>query len=405
MTALFRKRRPRLPRPTRADTQVALALSLVSLSTSVGAELIDAAAPDRDLWPWGYALILLACLSPLWRSAYPRTVALTSVTASTVYYPLGFPDGMVMLCTAVMLYTVVRRGYRRFGWTLGIGQFVLVNAYEAALTGSLRAEAVGLVAWVIVLLCAAEVVRWRQEYMRANREREAEAVRTRGEEALRRASEERVRLARDVHDTVAHNISLINVQAGTALYLMESEPERAAEALSTIKQASKDTLTELRGILGVLRTVDEAAPRSPVPGLDQVEELAEGTRRAGVDVRVEVVGGLARLPMSIGSAAYRTVQEALTNVVRHSGASEARVRIERGSSLLVVEVSDDGRGTVAPPVPGNGITGMRERAALVGGTVDAAPLEGGGFVVRARLPLTAGPDDAPPPPPDETRSR
>ncbi|PDP88225.1 two-component sensor histidine kinase [Glycomyces fuscus] len=375
------------PRPTRADAWITLVLLFLSLGSTLVVGLVDPAPVYNDPWPWGYALIVAACLPVLWRTAWPCATGLLSVAASTSYYPLGFPDGLVMLCTAVMLYTLVRRGYRKFGWALGISQFLVVNAYEIALVGSFRPEAVGLVAWVVVLLCAGEVVRWRHEYLRADREREAESTRTREEELLRRASEERVRLARDVHDTVAHNISLINVQAGTALYLMETEPQRAAEALATIKQTSKDTLTELRGMLGVLRAVDEAAPRSPVPGLDRVEELAEGTRGAGVDVAVEVGGVPGHLPVSTDSAAYRTVQEALTNVVRHSGASSARVGIEHGASFLVVEVTDDGAGTLGPPVPGNGITGMRERAALVGGTVDAGPLRGGGFRVRARFPL------------------
>lgn len=377
----------RPPRPTRVDIWLTSGLLLVSLGSTLLIELVTPVPHDRDPWPWGYSLILAACLPVLWRTAFPRTTALVSVVAATVYYPLGFPDGMVMVCTAVMLYTVVRWGYRTFGWTLGIGQFVALNGYEFALTETFRPEALGIIAWVLVLLCSAEIVRWRQEYLRANREREAETARTREEELLRRASEQRVQLARDVHDTVAHNISLINVQAGTALYLMETEPERAAEALATIKQTSKDTLVELRGILGVLRAVDEAAPRAPVPGLEHVEELAAGTRSTGVDVAVEVVGEPGRLPASTDSAAYRTVQEALTNVVRHSGASRALVRVEYGASFLVVEVTDDGRGTVGPPVPGNGITGMRERAALVGGTVDAGPRKGGGFRVRARLPL------------------
>ncbi|WP_444960992.1 sensor histidine kinase [Nocardiopsis sp. M1B1] len=399
-----------LLRPARTDVWLALGLLAVSMGSTALVSALQRAVGAVDPWPWGHALILVACLAALWRTAYPRTVGLVSVVASTVYYPLGFPDGMVMLCTAVMLYTLVRRGYRVFGWTLGVGQFVAVNGYEFLMTGTFRPEAVGIVGWVLVLLCTGEVVRWRQEYLRADREREAESLRTREEELLRRASEERVRLARDVHDTVAHNISLINVQAGTALYLMETEPQRAAEALATIKRTSKDTLTELRGMLGVLRAVDEAAPRSPVPGLDRLEELAEGTRSAGVDVTVEVGGVPGHLPVSTESAAYRTVQEALTNVVRHSGASSARVRIEHRASSLVVEVTDDGAGTVGPPVPGNGITGMRERAALVGGTVDAGPLREGGFRVRARLPLDgAGPDRRTPavPSPDteETRPR
>lgn len=368
-----------------------MTLLVLSVASSVVIENFDPVAGDRPIRHWGYVLILMACLPLLWRTAFPRLVAVVSVVAATVYYPMGYPDGLVMLCAAVMLYSVVRWGHRAFGWVLGIGQFLTVNTYEFVLTGTFRPEAIGVVAWVLVLLCAAEVLRWRAEYQKADREREREATRTREEELLRRASEERLRLARDVHDTVAHNISLINVQAGTALYLMENQPERAADALTTIKQTSKDTLTELRAMLGVLRAVDEAAPRSPVPGLDQVTELVEGARSTGLEVLVRTEGDARRLPQGVEGVAYRALQEALTNVVRHAHAEKAVVRIGYGSTELSLEVTDDGHGTVGPPATGNGITGMRERAALVGGSVDAGPLEGGGFRVRVRLPVDAGP--------------
>ncbi|MFD6097952.1 sensor histidine kinase [Nocardiopsis flavescens] len=376
-----------LPRPTRTDIRIALGLLLLSAGSTFVIGLVDPEPGVAEPWPWGYAVIAAAALPLLWRTALPRTVAVVSVTAATAYYPLGYPDGVVMACTAVMLYTLVRWGHRAFGWTLGITQFLAVNGYELLVGQTFRAEAIGVVGWVLVLLCTGEVVRWRHEYLRADRERRAEALRTRDEELLRRASEERLRLARDVHDTVAHNISLINVQAGTALYLMENEPERASEALATIKQTSKDTLVELRAILGVLRTVDEGAPRSPVPGADRIDEVAEAARSAGIEVEVEVAGSPVRLPVGTDNAVYRTVQEALTNVVRHAGADRATVLVDYRPREVLVEVSDDGRGTLGEPAAGNGITGMRERASLVGGTVDAGPAEGGGFRVRARLPI------------------
>lgn len=381
----------RVPRPTRTDLWLALGLLLLSVGSTAVIEVVDPVPEDTRPWPWGYALILVACAPVLWRTAWPCVTAAVTVVAATVYYPLAFPDGVVMLSALVMLYTVVRWGYRVFGWLLGPGLFVLLNAYMLLSGGALRGDSVATLAWIIVLLCVAEILRWRGDYQRADREREAGAQRTREEELLRRASDERLRLARDVHDTVAHNISLINVQAGTALYLMESQPERAAEALATIKQTSKDTLAELRSTLGVLRAVDEAAPRSPVPGLDRLQELVEGARTAGLAVDLSVTGTERRLAVGIEGVAYRAVQEALTNVVRHSGSDRARVGIDYGPSALVLEVTDDGRGTVGPPTPGNGLTGMRERADLVGGTVDAGPAEGGGFRVRVALPVDGVP--------------
>ena len=381
----------RVPRPTRIDLWLALGLLVLSACSAAVIEIVDPVPGARPACPCGYSLYLLSFLPILWRTAFPCVVAAVTVTAATLYYPLSFPDGVVMLAAAVMLYTVVRWGYRIFGWILGPGMFVVLVVHGILTGGTLRADSAATLAWIIVLLCAAEVVRWRQEYLKADREREVEVARTREEELLRRASDERLRLARDVHDTVAHNISLINVQAGSALYLMESQPERAAEALATIKQTSKDTLTELRAMLGVLRAVDESAPRSPVPGLDRVPDLVEGARGAGLEVLLEVTGEERRLAVGVEGVAYRAVQEALTNVVRHSGADSARVRLDYGPSALLVTVVDDGRATVGPPAEGNGITGMRERAALVGGSVDAGPVEGGGFRVRVRLPVDGGP--------------
>lgn len=402
MVALLRSFRPR-----RVDVGISLALLFLSVASTFIITLVDPVPGDRDPWPWGYALIALACLTVLWRGTHPHVVALLSMTAATVYYPLGFPDGVVMLCAAVMLYTLVRWGYRRFGWSLGLGLFIALNLWEFVGENNVRPEALGVIAWALVLLCAAEVMRSRAEYRQADRRRRAEAARTREEGLLRQASEARLHLARDVHDTVAHNISLINVQASTALYLMDSEPTRASEALATIKQASKDTLTELRSILDVLRAADEGAPRAPVPGLGRVDELADNTRSAGIDVRVEERGAPRHLPTGTGAAAYRIVQEALTNVVRHADASSASVRVEYLPTALRVEVIDDGRGANGAVVPGQGMIGMGERAALVGGTVDARPLRGGGFRVRAWLPTEdTSPDTAEAPGgTDETRSR
>ncbi|GAA1090053.1 hypothetical protein GCM10009642_31670 [Nocardiopsis metallicus] len=327
----------RVPRPTRVDLRLALGLLLLSAGSTALIEVFDPLPQDRPAWPGGYALILAACLPVLWRTAFPRVVALVAVAAATVYYPLAFPDGVVMLSALVMLYTLVRRGYRIFGWLLGPGLFVLLNVYGLLAGGGLRADSMAALAWIIVLICVAEILRWRDVYRRADREREEESARTREEELLRRASDERLRLARDVHDTVAHNISLINVQAGTALYLMESQPERAAEALSTIKQTSKDTLTELRAMLGVLRAVEESAPRAPVPGLDGVPDLVEGARGRG--------GG--------GAAGHRSA-EAVGGGSRRGGlSSRAGGTDQRGSAL--------GRG------PGVGANRLRALGAARGG--------------------------------------
>jgi signal transduction histidine kinase len=197
---------------------------------------------------------------------------------------------------------------------------------------------------------------------------------------------------------LAHNISLINVQSGVALHLMDEKPEQARIALTAINEASADALREVRSVLGVLRGTGEKAPRAPTAGLDGLDDLVSRTTAAGVGVTLEVHGESRPLPASIDLAAFRIVQEALTNIVRHADAAAASVELTYGPDALTVQVDDDGRGSDASRAGGkasaphaegggNGIPGMRERAAALGGTLDAGPRSSGGFRVRARIPL------------------
>ncbi|WP_084723184.1 sensor histidine kinase [Streptomonospora alba] len=385
-------------KPRRGDAWITAAAAAVILSWAIAVQLLPDPPPaSRPLVPWGLVCTGAAVLPLAWRSRIPVTVAVASVAASTVYYPLGFPDGGTGLAGMVALFGLAADGYRWQAWSLGLAQFLVIHLWEALVFGTPRLDStVAVLEMVLVVLIAGEVARRRREYRKLASERADEALRTREEAIQRRASEERVRLARDVHDAVAHNISLINVQAGTALYLIESEPERAADALATIKRTSKDTLQELRATLNVLRSVDEQAPRSPTPGLEGIEELAEGARRAGLDVRVVRDGGPPPTATNVQAAAYRIVQEALTNVVRHSGATTVTVEIECAQGGVGLLVRDDGAATPFGFAPGNGITGMRERVAALGGEVAMGPARGGGFAVRARLPGTGhgvGPAD------------
>ncbi|WP_345559300.1 sensor histidine kinase [Streptomonospora halophila] len=378
--------------PLRGDALTAAVAAVVVIGSLT---VVQGASGTADVWravmPWGMALMVAAVAALAWRSRFPVPVALVAVAASTVYYPLGFPDGAVGLAGVVALFGLAADGYRWQAWTLGLAQFLVIHVWEAVVFGSPRLDsAVAVLEMVLVVLIAGEVVRRRRENRTLERDRADEAARGREEVLLRRASEERVRLAREVHDAVAHNISLINVQAGTALYLMDSQPERAAEALATIKRTSKDTLRELRATLNVLRSVDEQAPRAPAPGLERIEELADGARGAGLEVRVVRRGG-APPPGAAGAeaAAYRIVQEALTNAVRHSGAAAVTVEVDCGDDDVRVLVRDDGAASADGFTSGNGITGIRERVAALGGDVAVGPCPGGGFAVRARLPATA----------------
>ena len=193
---------------------------------------------------------------------------------------------------------------------------------------------------------------------------------------------------------IGHNISLINVQASMGLDLMDSQPEQARAALSAIKSASKEALEELRTMLTTLRRDDDVAPRSPAPGLDRLPELIELTRAAGLSVDVEVAGKAPPLPTAVHLAAYRIIQESLTNVACHAGRARVTVRVTYDVADVHVEIDDDG----APPSAGaaaigtgSGITGMRERAAALGGDLTAGFRQGGGFLVSARLPVRPAP--------------
>jgi signal transduction histidine kinase len=217
------------------------------------------------------------------------------------------------------------------------------------------------------------------------------AERTREEETLRRVGEERLRIARDVHDAVAHAMVAINVQAGVGAHLLDRDPDHARETLRDIKRVSGEALADLRSTLGVLRDPDDAAPVRPTADLTSIEDLRAGLAAAGVEVEVSIDPGAAALPPTIGATGYRIVQEALTNVLRHAGTTTARVRVSRGDDVLLIEVDDDGTGTAPPDESGsgNGVRGMRERAAAAGGTLEAGPRPDGGWRVAASLPLGA----------------
>ncbi|PSL01061.1 signal transduction histidine kinase [Murinocardiopsis flavida] len=364
------------------DLTVVLLLTGIVLASSFFAD-----PGARAVVPWGLVLILIACGSLYWRRRFPVTVLAVASSTAMLYYVNAFPDGLVILPAMLALVSVVVRGMRWQAWAFGLGFYSAFHGIEVFfLDQPFAAHALGNLSWVLLFLISGEVVRKQNEATDARKEQAAEAQRVH-EEALRRsASDERLRLAREVHDVVAHNISLINVQAGTALYLIDAEPGRAREALSTIKSTSRDTLKELRATLGVLRAVDEEAPRAPTPDLADLPELLERSRTSGIAIGFDTEGDTSVLPANVRAAAYRIVQESVTNAVRHSRAGRIDVRVAFDGDDLTVGVSDDGRGAPQGFAAGNGIRGMRERAAALGGALDAGPGDGGGFRVHARLP-------------------
>jgi len=226
-----------------------------------------------------------------------------------------------------------------------------------------------------------------------NRRAYVESLRDRAErEARRQIDEERLRIARELHDVVAHTMATINVQASAATQLLRDRPEQAAESLAAIRAASKDGLRELRAILNVLRHADEPADSTqPAPGLARLDALAAGVRAAGLPVTVTVTGQPRELPAVTDLAAFRIIQEALTNAVRHAGPAAAAVLVRYEDTDLGVEITDNGRGAPGNGTneTGHGLRGMRERAAAAGGTIEIGPGARGGFRVAARFPLDA----------------
>jgi signal transduction histidine kinase len=331
------------------------------------------------------AALLLAVgpVSLVARRRYPIAVLAVVFLTTLAYWTAGFPKGPVFFALIVAFVTVVLAGYRALavatvivGWAAFLWVPVLFGRDHHPGLGAV----LGLAAWLLVLLSGSEIARSR-------RERAIELTRARDEAARRRVSDERLRIAQDLHDVLAHNISLINVQAGVALHLGDELPEPARAAFTAIKAASKEALGELRSVLDILRDPDHDLPRAPVPGLGDVEGLVARVNAAGLSVHREVAGSPVTLPASVDVAAYRIVQEALTNVARHAGPARARVRIEYGTDDVILEIVDDGAGPRTRAVEGNGFAGMRERAAAVGGHLQAGARPGGGFRVRAELPV------------------
>jgi signal transduction histidine kinase len=315
------------------------------------------------------ALVILAAGSLAARRRHPVAVLAVVFGATLVYFALGYDQGPIWVTLIVAYVTAIVHGHRRAAWiTAAVGFAIfpwldyLLRDRPAPSLPSLAA----LAAWLLVLGGVGESIRIR-------RERAAEATRIREEEARRRASEERLRIARELHDALGHHISLINVQSGVALHLNEELPEQTRSSLSAIREASKEALTELRSVLDILRQEGERAPRSPTSTLEKLDDLVAQAGAAGLEVRTETDGQIRPLPFGVDVAAFRMVQEALTNVARHAGSATASVRLTYGERDLTVQVDDDGRGPQREGAPGSGkgIAGMRERVAALGGDLEA----------------------------------
>jgi signal transduction histidine kinase len=333
-------------------------------------------------------LVVAAAAALTWRRSHPIWVLAAVYAIESVYFLLQNPYGPIFISLVVALFNATSYGTRAFAWTTGYAGAVAL--YAAMVDRSDWAFSWGgagaVFAWISLVMGVGELAKVR-------RDRAAQEAEARVEQDRRQASEERLKIAREVHDVLAHHVSLINVQSGVALHLIDSQPEQVREALTAIKQSSKEVLVELRNILGVLRDVDGAAPRHPVASLDQLDRLVERMDTAGLPVTVEVEGQKRPVPKGVDAAALRIVQESLTNTYRHAGPTTATVTLSYRRDELSVRVEDQGRGSADSSIgTGSGLTGMRQRVEALSGTFSAGPRPGGGFRVVATFPT--GRDEA-----------
>lgn len=362
----------------------ALLVGVVALVQVLLSTIAHRGQPHRVEPDWlAYLLLLVGPALLWWRHRYPAVVVIGAAKVTLIYMLIGYPYGPIILSPIIAAFFAIANGRRLAAWASAFGLLVLHFAGSRLLHTpggpSVFPTAMLTAGWMAAILGAAELLQLRTKWV-------SEHLRARQAEADTKVSDERLRIARELHDVVAHNISLINVQAGVALHLMDTQPEQARTALTAIKQASKEALVELRSVLGVLRQVDEPEPTQPAPSLQRLDQLVARTRQAGLDVALDRSGENGPLPLGVDVAAYRIVQEALTNVVRHAHATRARVRLDYQPGRLIVSVDDNGRGSGSTENGGSGIVGMRERAEALGGELRIGSSPQGGFSVKATLP-------------------
>jgi signal transduction histidine kinase len=336
---------------------------------------------------WAGVLAFVAVVPLFWRDTRPELVVLANAAAVTTYFAASpaFPDGPIYLSIFFATYAVAARRPLR-AWLPYAGA-ALVAILVALLVREARVDStstIGTVArltWFVMVDSASAAL---AVALRSRRE-------TREEHVRRTATEERLRMAQDLHDGVGHGLAVIAMQAGVALHVLDQDPASARRSLEAIRDTSRESLESLRAELARLTpTTGAAAPRSPRNGLADLEVLAERVRAGGVQVRLD--GAAGGVPPEVDATAYVVVQEALTNVLRHAGATTAVVRLRREDGTLEITVTDDGR-AVAPAGEtgaGLGIPGMRSRVEALGGALEAGPLPDRGFGVRAVLPLRDG---------------
>jgi signal transduction histidine kinase len=345
------------------------------LVLAFGAGYVGSAIHQHHFFP-GVPFAVATVLPLYWRRRFPILV-LALVTAATVgdslVYSNDVPIGPALAIYSVAAHVERRRSLR----ACAVAAVVLLAAFGSASLGHLIPNALLFVAaWI-----GGDSLGTRRAYTRELEEKSERLERERETESARVVAEEQARIARELHDVIAHSLSVIVVQAAAANDVFEARPERARDALREIESTGRGALSELRRLLGAVR-----GDYAPLPGLEQLDDLVSQVRSAGLDVTVTIEGEPHELPAGVDLSAYRIVQEALTNTLKHAGATRADVALRFANGTLDVEVRDDGRGNGDGGGTGSGLIGMRERVATYGGSLDAGPAARG-WRVRARFPL------------------
>ena len=380
--------------PGTVDACLALAVAAAMVLTIGIAEEPGAGrSPDVLAYLLGISVAALLLLRRRW----PLGVLIASIGVLSVYFGLDYDAFSAAVPLAAAAYSAAVAG-KALPAAAALGAFVVIAGSVARLDeGDSLAEVLreGLItdaALLAAVLLLGEAVRNRRAWAEEVRARLRRAEQDREREAERRVQEERLRIAREMHDVLAHTIAAINVQAAVAGDVIDDAPDRARASLQDIRRQSRDAIAELKATVGVLREGGAAAPRAPAPGLAELDGLVETAAGAGLQVEVSVGGPARPLPGTVDLAAYRIVQESLTNVVRHAHASAATVRVRYDRQAVVLEVEDNGSGATNGARDGHGLIGMRERATAVGGTLQVGTAPGGGYLVRATLPTGEAPE-------------
>ncbi|QIQ06002.1 sensor histidine kinase [Streptomyces liangshanensis] len=385
-------------RPALHDAVVALGTAVVLLSITLSVAL--RASDSAIAVPAG--LVVLTCLPLLVGSRWPVPVVLATAVLDVTRLFLIEPDFQKTYPTAtvIALYVMAAHTGRRTAWRFAGA--VVLSLTAVALIARPGVDNLpmnlGVLPWTCLPVAISDGVRSRREVLAAATERAERAERTREDVALRRVTEERVRIARELHDVVAHHITLVNAQAGVAHHLMRTDPEHAYVALERIRDTSRSALDELRATVGLLRQPGEAPSTQPAPGLADLDDLLERFRHSGLAVDLVTTGEPGALSATADLTAYRIIQEALTNTHKHAGRARARVCLDYAAAQVRITVEDDGRDAGTGAGIGYGLIGMHERARTAGGTLTAGarPAPETGFRVVGELPLSPVSSPAPP---------